>query len=220
VRQGLLMKNTLELVPSEHEMNEVLEQIVSNDKLHAQWLNVLSYLEFVGSRKIFKTQGRELLNESVLRHASDEARHALILKQLIEKLDLAGYDEYSNENMLCSFSAYRYFQSLDSIIKKNLLKENLTQLNRNSLCYLYVSHIIEIRANWLYRIYSSVLAKLNSKISIQTIINDEKKHLMETEELLLKLDKDLQNRVNHFLSGENIIFNRFFKSLRSHLIQE
>ena len=52
-----------------------------NPNLHARWLNMFSYLEYIGFRKIVKSQGAENLSLETLGHAVEEGRHALMLKK-------------------------------------------------------------------------------------------------------------------------------------------
>ena len=141
------------------EIKEVLEAIVMNNEHHARWLNVLSYLEYIGSRKIFKTQDPEIMNETILQHASDEARHAYHLKTMIEKLNVTSIESYKSGSMLAGYAANRYFQSLDSLVKNDISKDVIPHANSGYICYLYVSLIIEIRANWMYDVYAKVLKK-------------------------------------------------------------
>ena len=196
----------------------ILEAIVSDNHTHARWLNVLSYLEYIGSRKIFKTQKQDIMNEAILRHASDEARHALILKQLIEKLNIDEFESYETSNLLFGFSGFRYFQSLDSMVKKEITKDGRSKTETAYLCYVYVSLIIEIRANWLYDLYSKVLKKFNSPVSVSSIINDEVRHLADTLQEIEKIDTNQSNRINQFVKQESDYFYRFYESLRDNIL--
>ncbi|MES0491917.1 MAG: hypothetical protein ABUK01_18120 [Leptospirales bacterium] len=200
------------------ETNAILEAIVNNDQTHARWLNVLSYLEYIGSRKIFKTQTSEVMNETILRHASDEARHALILKQLIEKLDSNQLESYDSNNLLFGFSGFRYFQSLDAMVKNEIAKDARPKTQTAYLCYVYVSLIIEIRANWLYELYAKVLKKLNSPVSVSSIINDEVRHLADTLKEIENIDDKQVNRIEHFVQQESEYFNRFYEALRNNIL--
>ena len=58
-------------------MNEILELIVSDRFIHAKWLNALSHLEYIGTRKIIKSQLSENIDYETLKHIHEESRHAL-----------------------------------------------------------------------------------------------------------------------------------------------
>jgi hypothetical protein len=87
--------------------------VVADPALHARWLNTFSYLEFVGFRKIVKSQRAEVLTAAILGHACEEGRHALGLKKLAIMLGGAQFDSYAPEALLCGEDAAAYFQDLD-----------------------------------------------------------------------------------------------------------
>ncbi len=200
-----------------------LNDIIQNNELHARWLNMLSYLEFVGSRKIFKTQKTGILNEEILKHASDEARHALILKQMCLKLGINPDENnktYESDGLLCGYSAYRYFQSLDSMVKHDLDPKYGKEKDFSYRCYVYVSYIIEVRANWLYAIYSDILKQANSAVSVSGIINDEVRHLDDMEKEIRRVDPNCQARIPALLQKESDYFQRFLDTLERALRNE
>ena len=43
-------------MPSDNCLEGLISQIVADPALHARWLNTFSYLEYVGFRKIVKSQ--------------------------------------------------------------------------------------------------------------------------------------------------------------------
>lgn len=187
----------------------LLERVIADNELHARWLNMLSYLEFVGSRKIFKTQRAGVLNEEILKHASDEARHALVLKQMCLKLDVEKRENFENEDLLCGFSAYRYFQSLDSTAKQTFEGEISNPEELAYRCYVYVSYIIEVRANWLYGVYAALLKKASSPVSVSAIIHDEVRHLEDMSAEIRRVDSEYEARIEEFLAKEERFFLRF-----------
>jgi len=197
---------------ADDEMNSLLSAIVQNNEKHYSWLNTLSFLEYMGSRKIFRTQDKAVLSEKILKHASDESRHALYLKQLACKLGRSECEDYTRENMLSGFSAYRYFQSLDIEVKKEFA--GLPKHKSYHICYVYVSYIIEIRANWMYDLYAKALQANNSPVSVGPIIGDEKRHLEEMKEELYEVDGDADKRLPRLLSLEKKLFNRFYQNLK------
>ena len=200
------------LTEQESRLRRLFERIIPDDELHAGWLNVLSYLEYMGSRKIFKTQKQDHIDEALLRHASEEARHALVLKQMVEKILPGQKNSYEHEGLLCGFSAFRYFQSLDAMVKRGLSNGGESR-DFSYRCYVYVSYIIEIRANWLYKIYSEELKKAGSSVSVNMIINDEIRHLEDMKEEIERTDPGYESRIEDFLKREERWFVRLIDNL-------
>ena len=190
-------------------LEKTLEYIIEHPGLHARWLNTLSYLEHVGSRKILKTQSSDTTDENTLRHAAEEARHAYQFKKMIEKLG-SNIQDYSSEKMLCGFSANRYFQSLDSIVKKKIYKDKKS----SRICYLYVTALVEERAGSLYPLYQKVLKKMNSPVDLSNIIKEEERHLEEMYNGINEIDTGL---MQEFRREENKLFNRYLENLIKYL---
>ncbi len=103
----------------------LLDTIIKNKNIHIKWLNTLSFLEHIGSRKIHKTNFGKFLTEQILSHAFEEARHAYYFKKCIKKIEnnVDPAYNYDYENLLSGFSSYIYFQKLDLEIYKNLKKK-------------------------------------------------------------------------------------------------
>ena len=68
----------------------LLDQVISVPAKHYLWLRSLSYLEYIGYRKMVKALGYDEVNRGVFRHLSDEIRHSYMLRELAEKV-LRGY---------------------------------------------------------------------------------------------------------------------------------
>ena len=98
---------------TQDRLEDLIGAIVADPALHARWLNTLSYLEYVGFRKIVKSQRAEVLTAAILGHACEEGRHALGLKKLAIKLGGVQFDSYAPEVLLCGEEAAAYFQGLD-----------------------------------------------------------------------------------------------------------
>ena len=78
-------------------LEAVIGIVMQDDHIHARWLNTFSFLEYIGFRKIVKSQRAEVLNRSLLVHALEEGRHALLLKKLAVKLGGSKFDFYRPE---------------------------------------------------------------------------------------------------------------------------
>ena len=175
----------------ESELIRLLQHIVGDDVIHARWLNSLSYLENVGARKISASQDREMVTEAVLRHTVEEARHAWYLKRQLQKLDSTACPTYEAEYLLASSVTRNYINKLDVALSR-LVKEQLglAGAHLRQVCYQLVTYAIEVRADWLYHNYESVLAQTESVVSIRSILQEEEHHLAE---MTSSLDKTLED---------------------------
>lgn len=65
-------------------IKSALRKIIADERVEARWLNTISYLEYVGARKIFRSVATSHPSVSVLDHLADETRHAAAFKVLAE----------------------------------------------------------------------------------------------------------------------------------------
>jgi hypothetical protein len=54
---------------TQDRLESLIGAVVADPALHARWLNTFSYLEYVGFRKIVKSQRAEVLTAAILGHA-------------------------------------------------------------------------------------------------------------------------------------------------------
>lgn len=147
-----------------------LENIVENKPKHALFLNMLSMLEHLGSRKIMVSQMNKVMTQDTLQHLAEEARHAFFFKRNAERAAGSPLDGWSDENTMCRIPSAMYFGRLDAGISKQVGDDN---------AYGWVSLIIELRACWLYDIYQNVLEKSSDHMSLKSLLAEEDKHLAE-----------------------------------------
>lgn len=169
------------------DLKELIDQIVSNPELHAKWLNSLSMMENTGARKISASQHNQLVDEIVLKHAAEEARHAYYLKSQIKKTGFEGCKTYLPHELLAPVHSFQYLHALDTSISRYL--KNDLALAGNKLkyaAYLLVTYAIEVRADELYPVYEEVLRARDSKISVRMIVVEEQGHL---EEMIQQMDE-------------------------------
>lgn len=196
------------------ELKQLIEQIVSTPELHAKWLNSLSMMENTGARKISASEHDQLVDEIVLKHAAEEARHAYYLKSQIKKTGYDGCKTYLAEELLAPVQSFQYLHALDTSISR-YLKKNL-EYSGSKLkyaAYLLVTYAIEVRADELYPIYEEVLKSHKSKISVRMIIVEEKGHL---EEMIQQMNDFFGEWAKHgefALSIENKLFNKWAYSI-------
>ena len=163
-------------------MLKILETVTNNKKLHARFLNTLSYLEYIGSRKMLKSLPAEILNKSFLDHINEEVRHSLFLKNLAEKLEKASLG-FKKQELIAGDSASHYFQEVDHYSLRFSFSNSNPILN-----YLYTTYAIEQRALIFYSLYNDILKKKSFPFSMQSILNDEAEHLDHVLKKIQKID--------------------------------
>ena len=198
--------------PQPQDLEAFFESLVPSPERHARWLNTVSMLEATGARKIWKSQGKDGLNEQVLRHASEESRHALFFKRAAQRVHPGICDGYEDHELLEGLAARRYFQSLDHGIFERLLAA-VPEAKARALAYLYVTLAIEERAQCLYPIYDTVLRRHRIPVTLRGIIEEEDQHLEEMIEGIEALDPEATLRRAEFQTLETELFAAFFSQL-------
>src|SRR5258708_5302121 len=92
---------------------DFLSKIVAVPELELEWIDLLSQLEYVGCRKIVKSVAFEAVSLEILRHVSEEASHAFLLKSVVEEGGLRGRSWREGR---FAEAGWRYFQGLDQRI--------------------------------------------------------------------------------------------------------
>jgi hypothetical protein len=250
-----------------------LRAIIADDATHARFLNMLSLMEHIGSRKIMLSQAKGELPQDTLKHLAEETRHAFFFKRAAENLAGRSLD-YGAADTMAGTEARMYMARLDAFIAKHLRAgtgesdDTLPPPPRHSevraglqpdavarhlprergrnkddadtdlipppftgevsaarsakrteggefanpvpseTAYLYMSLIVELRAIWFYRAYQKVLTETGSRLSLKSVLAEEKMHLGEMWESLSGIDPALARRVEDFSTYE---FNRFQK---------
>ena len=151
-----------------------LKKIVLDSKLHARFLNTLSFLEYIGTRKIIKSQPSSYFNEELLEHLNEEARHSLFFKRLAQKQSKKIMGFTPNE-MLLKKESENYFQNLDQKSKELAANPFMN--------YLYTTWSVEIRALHVYSIYNNILKDNSFSFSLRSVLKEEQSHLEYVEEL-------------------------------------
>jgi len=183
---------------------ELCEGIISDDALHAKWLNTLSLMESIGARKIIAHQNILRTDFNILRHMAEEVRHAYILKKQIQKLNISMLNDYQFQCLLAPIQTYHYLTALEVMASrwiKDELRQRGEELKRSA--YVLVTYIIECRAMEVYPVYQSVLDTHGSKVNVQTIIREEETHLADMKRSLAKSFPDCDGAIQHMLALEN-----------------
>lgn len=204
-------------MPTQNRLEASVNAIVADPVLHARWLNTFSFLEYVGFRKIVKSQRAEVLTSSILTHALEEGRHALSLKKLAVKLGGPQFETYAPEALLCGEEAEAYFQELDGACDEAF--SDRAEAERANLVYCYVTWLVERRALDVYAVYKGALGGSEIARKLDGLLAEEAKHLADVEASLHAGDADFATRSRQFEAIEATLYERFMDALAGDLAQ-
>jgi hypothetical protein len=180
---------------------------VEHPQEHARFLNTLSLMEHIGSRKIMVSQTYGPLGREVLKHLAEETRHAFFFKKAAEALARRPL-EYGEEETIRPASARMYFGRLDAAIAAMLGHDTHVEVP-----YLYVSLTVELRAIWTYRLYQSVLEERPGMLSLRSVLAEEELHLKQMQERLQQLGADPAVCIPPFVRIEDRLFRVLWSAL-------
>jgi hypothetical protein len=143
----------------------LLGRIVASPEIELEWIDLLSQLEYVGCRKIMKSVGFEAVSLDILRHVSEEASHAYLLKSVVEE---GGLRDRSWREGRFAEAGWRYFQSLDQRIS--------ALPGSDGLRYPGVSWAIERRVLVVYPAYLQLTRNESLKKALRRILAQEERH--------------------------------------------
>lgn len=196
-------------------MIELLNSIVAHPELHCKWLNTLSMMENTGARKISACEDPLKVNEIILKHAAEEARHAYYLKKQIAKILSGECPTYEWNYLLAPVCSFRYLHQLD-VWTSRYLKEEL-KLSGKELqfaAYLLVTYAIEVRADSLYPVYQQALEQIGSKVNVKSIIAEEEGHLEEMIRQLEHFSEAWKKYADRICAFEEKLFQEWQEALR------
>jgi hypothetical protein len=176
---------------------------------HARFLNTLSLMEHIGSRKIMASRPDHGLSGDTLRHLAEETRHAYFFKRSAEKLARRPLG-YGTSETIAGAAARGYMERLDAGIF-----QELNGAPNSSLPYLYMSLIVELRAVWFYRLYQETLAEHSPSLSLRSVLAEEELHLDAMLARLADMDTECSARVNRFQALEHERFRVLWDAIES-----
>jgi hypothetical protein len=191
----------------EASFRQFLAVVVADHHLHARFLNMLSLLEHIGSRKIMLSQMRGTLAPDILAHLAEETRHAMFFKQQAGKLAGQPLVGYSADNTMTRAAAMMYFGRLDAGIA-----HTLSPTATSDDCYLWVSMIVELRACWVYRFYQEALQQIGG-FSLRGIIAEEDAHLQQMYDALVAQGAQPEASIVEFSALETMLFQKLLPTL-------
>ncbi len=197
---------------------KVLPLIISDNELHAKWLNTLSVMENTGARKISACEDPLTVTYIILKHAAEEHRHALYLKKQIEKTGESSCPTYEPAYLLAPAHSRYYLNQLDVQVCRYLKNElGLKGKELRFAAYLLVTYAIEVRADELYPVYQEALEHAGSKVNVKSIILEEEGHLEEMINQLKAFSNNWEEDAGKAVELETQLFSAWMKALVTEL---
>lgn len=186
-----------------------LRSVIADAGSHVRFLNLLSLLEHIGSRKIMLSQMKGILTQDILKHLAEETRHAFFFKREAEKLAGHGLEGYTDAETLAAGAGRFYFGRLDSGLTRGLGKVHA------ETGYLWVSLVIELRAIWVYRLYQKAVTEAGFALPLRGIIAEEDKHLADMVDRLAEIGFDTSAALPGAMALEKTLFTRLFAAMQA-----
>jgi len=200
------------------KLAKLLPLIITNNELHAKWLNTLSLMENTGARKISACEDPLTVAYIVLKHAAEEHRHAFYLKKQIEKTGAYTCPTYEHDYLLAPAQSRYYLNQLDIEVCRYLKNElGLKGKDLRFAAYLLVTYAIEVRADELYPVYQAALEKAGSKVNVKSIILEEEGHLEEMINQLKSFSEHWQLHADRAVEYESRLFSDWIEALATDL---
>ena len=117
-----------------------------------------------------------------MKHAAEEFRHAHYLKRQIERVYPHPMKTYLLDSMLGGIHTLHYLSGLDLKASRYLKEAGFSKNDIKEIAYLLVTYAIELRAEELYPIYDQALRNVQSRVTVKSILLEEKEHLYEMRE--------------------------------------
>ena len=178
--------------------------------MHVRFLNTLSLMEHIGSRKIMASQSGQRLSGDTLRHLAEETRHAFFFKNAAEKLARHPLD-FGAAELIAPAAARGYMGRLDAGIARDFVAQDLV----GPLPYLYMSLIVELRAVWFYRLYQEALTDQGNALSLRSVLAEEELHLSAMQRQLTAMDQDYPSRLTRFRVLEQQRFGALWSAVEA-----
>ncbi len=189
----------------------VLTDLSQRPHDHARFLNSISLMEYMGARKIMKSQHEESISAEVLAHMAEEIRHAQVFKKMALKLSEGRLVTYDEEYLLAGNEARAYIQTVDQGVA-GVLKKQDSYFN-----YLLSTLLIEERANKVYPFYAQLLEPYGFATHIQKILREEEHHLKEIEDSLKERQGLSSQQMEHLRELESKAFMALIEAVCQHL---
>ncbi len=186
--------------PAESRVRVLLARIAADSGLSARFLNSLSLLEHIGSRKIMVSQAGAL-NGETLKHMAEETRHAFFFKRAAEAI--AGRPmEYGAGDVLAGSQARLYMHRLDAFIARSV--------QRSCRLSVHVHHRRDA-GGVVLQLFDQVWKAAGRTLKLSSLLAEEETHLAQMRARLA--DPLVETRLESFAAHENIQFARLLDAL-------
>lgn len=187
-------------------MDAFFRRLLENPSAHARFVNTLSFIEYVGARKILKSQRAEFFSLELLTHVSEEIRHARRLKRLALEMSDGRLDSYGAGHLLAGKAAEAYVQAVDAAAQA------ASGGNDPWVAYLLTTLLVEERANAFYPAYASQGTVPKHRAVIAAIVSEEQRHLEEIGRRLRGAVVDSHRVLTELRRVEEDAFHAFIAS--------
>ncbi len=184
-------------------LENIFAHLLKEPLKHSRFINTLSMLEYIGARKIIKSQIAVSFTVELLNHVAEEIRHAQILKKWALRLSDKQLTTYEEKHLLAGREAQQYIQTVDRTVEKELGEKDVW------LNYLFTTLAIEERALSFYSQYQIFLEKNGVDESVTSILREEERHLGQIRRLKDSLDYKGDKFLSKLQKVENEGFNNW-----------
>jgi hypothetical protein len=172
----------------------LIDKIVLSEKWEAEWIDLLSQMEYVGLRKIVKAVRFDQVDLQVLTHISEESSHAFLLKSILKSMGREGKTWVES---LWGQWGWQYFSELDTEISGLIDNDDFQKIPAK---YALVSWAVEERVLSLYPEYLEKTKLPQVKRAIIRIMAQEQKHSSFFSDILFsegikKKARDIENQL-------------------------
>jgi hypothetical protein len=167
-----------------NEIQQLFNHMREKPRKLAPFLHTLSFLEYIGSRKIMKSQHESTMSLEVLGHVSEEVRHARVFKKLAEEVGGRQLGGYIAEDLLCMSEAEAYFQAVDAEVGNRATDP--------AVAYALTTLLVEERALELYPELEQLLASKGYPGRVAGILKEEEGHLRAIRQETVGYDGELE----------------------------
>ncbi len=154
--------------------------VIKDDQLHARWLNTFSYLEYVGFRKIIKSQRARRAEPRLSQPRAGGRRPRLSAQEHGGEGRRQGIS-ISTRRRPCSARRQRAPISKISIMVATRNSPACRMSERAKIVYLYVTWLIERRALDVYGRYKEALGASPLSEQLDELLDEEVGHLRQVE---------------------------------------
>ena len=190
------------------DWKNILTRLISFSQLHARFLNTISLMEYMGARKIIKSQKEGDIDSEVLAHINEEVRHARVFKKLALKLSGGKLTTYKDFHLLAGQQARNYIQSVDQSVASLLEQENP---RKN---YFLSTLLIEERASQVYPFYAKLLEPLGFGSFISNVFKEEQNHLEQVRTQIRQSGQLRPEQMSFLYKLENRAFEDFIEAVQ------